>query len=314
MSALAIDLGGTRIKIGLVDGGAILGTEVIPAHSSAGLAQALPRIEQAVARLAAATHRDPRGFDGLAMGFPGIVSRRDARVLAIRGKYMDADGIDLAAWCRAAWGIPFHIENDARLAGIAEWRYGAGRGCDNLAALTLGTGIGVCVVAGGRIVRGPHGTGGILGGHMTLDLNGPRCVCGNIGCAEALASNHVIDRQARAAELFASSALAGPDRVDYRAVFTHARGGDRLAQDLVGRALDVWAALCVSLVHACDLERIVLGGGIMKSADLIVAPLTERVMRHAWTPWGRVEVRPSELGDHAALLAAEWLVHEQPGM
>ncbi len=310
MSVLAIDLGGTRIKLGVVDQGRVVASEMLPAHSDRGLAQALPRIAAGFDGLLrhGSSARPPRA---VVMGFPGLVDRYRGKVLsANKTKYDDAPGLDLSAWARHTWNLPLHLENDARLMGIGEWRLGAGRGCDNLALMGLGTGIGVCVISEGRVLRGPHGQAGILGGHLSLDPRGPVCTCGNRGCAEAHASGHVIDALARRDPRWSGSALSKLPRVEYHAVFAAAAAGDALAVDLADQALAVWSAVAVNLIHAYDLERIIIGGGIMGSAGQILPAVRAWVDRHAWTPWGKVEVRPAALQERACLLAAEWLADE----
>ena len=311
MSVLAIDLGGTRIKTGVVHEGRVLAHEFIPARSDEGLAARLPDIVDSLNRMATQAGLDPCKADGVGLGFPGIVDRTAGRVLATNAKYDDAAMLDLAAWARANWGLSFHIENDARLAGIAEWRLGAGQGSDNLAVVTLGTGIGTCVITAGQVFRGPHGQAGILGGHFTLDAQGPLCTCGNRGCAESLASNVVLDAQVRAEAGFSSSLLAGEERIDYRKLFAAVRQGDGFSQTISARHLRVWSALCVSLIHAYDLDRVVLGGGVMNNVDIILPAIRDYVHQHAWTPWGKPGVVPCALHEHAALLAAEWLVQEK---
>jgi len=155
-----------------------------------------------------------------------------------------------------------------------------------------------------------HGQAGILGGHTTLQTNGGICVCGNVGCAELLASTSVIARQAREHPLFASSALARLELIDYAAIFRAASAGDESANSLKQRSLKTWAALAVNVIHMFDPELIIFGGGIMGSANEILPFVRDYVSRHAHTPWGQVKVVASELGDRAALLACEWLVHE----
>jgi glucokinase len=162
----------------------------------------------------------------------------------------------------------------------------------------------------GQVLRGVHGQAGILGGHITLRTNGGACLCGNVGCAELLASTSVIARLAREHPLFPYSALAMLEVIDYAAIFRFASEGDACSLALRNHSLETWAALAVNLIHVFDPELIIFGGGIMGSADEIISFVRDYVSRHAHTPWGKVKIVASELGDRAALLACEWLVHE----
>jgi glucokinase len=293
VAVLAVDAGGTRIKLGVVSEGQVLARATIEARSDEGLAPQLPRIAEAFAALTPAG----TAIEGLGMAFPSLVDIETGRVLTHSGKYRDAQHLDLNAWVRDTFRVPFAIENDARMAVIGEWRYGAGRGYDDVVMITLGTGIGTSVVMGGRVLRGKHGQAGCLGGHLTTHVGGRLCPCGNIGCAETEASTAALP--------------AFTDLRDYAAVFAAAEAGEPAAKGVRDHSLEVWSALSVSLIHAYDPEILVIGGGIAASGETILGPIREYVERHAWTPWGKVRVAASELGDDAALLACEWLVRSR---
>ena len=182
---LACDLGGTRLKLGVVRGGRVLAEAVEPARSKEGLAPRLPVIKAAWLRLLDELHLDVSGCAGISVSFPSLIDTASGKVLAEYGKYADAPGLDLRAWARAELGLPLAIENDARMALIGEWRSGAGRGVDNVVMITLGTGLGTAAIIEGRVLRGRHGQAGVLGGHLTVRYGGRKCSCGNMGCAEA---------------------------------------------------------------------------------------------------------------------------------
>jgi glucokinase len=176
--------------------------------------------------------------------------------------------------------------------------------------VTFGTGIGTAALIAGRLLRGRHGQAGCLGGHLTVRYGGRQCSCGNAGCAEAEASTAFLRAVAEARPEFSTSALAESNPLDYAAVFAAADAGDACAVAVRDHSLLVWGALAVSLIHAYDPERVILGGGIMRSAGTILPWIADYVRRHAHTPWGKVEVRASELGDDAALLGCSVLLEE----
>lgn len=311
MTILACDLGGTRMKIGVVRDGVVLAQTVEPANSKAGLAPQLPVLKAAWLRLLSELKLTPRDCAGISVAFPSLVDTKTGRVLAEYGKFADAMSLDLRAWAQGELGLPLAIENDARMALIGEWRAGAGRGVDNLVMMTLGTGLGVCAIIEGRVLRGKHGQAGVLGGHLTVRYGGRLCSCGNVGCAEAEASTAFLHELARLRFDFSESALAHEPVLDFAAVFKHAAAGDACAAAVRDHSINVWATLAVNLIHAYDPEVVILGGGIMASADVILPAIRAHVARHAHTPWGKVQVVASQLGDNAALVAGEWLVKEQ---
>src|SRR5438552_968518 len=127
MTVLACDLGGTRIKLGLIRAGHVLAQENIPAYSDQGLAARLPALAQALRQLASAGNVKLENCWGISVSFPSLVDNRTGRVLTEYGKYRDAPQIDLRDWAKRELNLPLAIENDARMALIGEWRQGAGR-------------------------------------------------------------------------------------------------------------------------------------------------------------------------------------------
>jgi glucokinase len=242
--------------------------------------------------------------DGLALSFCGLADSRTGRVVSTNQKYDDATSLDLPAWCKREFNLPFKIENDARMALLGEQFAGAARGFDDVVMITLGTGIGGAAMMNGQLVRGKHVQGGCLGGHLPVLFDGRQCTCGAIGCTEAEASGWALPLIAKEWPGFAQSKLAKEPEVNFRAVFTLATNGDGVAKGIRDRCIRVWAAGAVGLVHAYDPEVIVIGGGVMRSADVIIPVIQEHVVKHSWTPWGNVQVKSAELGNHAGLLGA----------
>lgn len=311
MTVLACDLGGTRMKIGLVRDGHVLAQTTEPANSKTGLAPALPVLKAAWLRLLGELKISAKDCVGISIGFPSLVDPKSGRVLAEYGKFADAMSIDLRAWAKQEMNLPLAIENDARMALVGEWKHGAGRGSDNAVMMTLGTGLGTAAVIEGRLLRGKHGQAGVLGGHSTVRYGGRACSCGNIGCAEAEASTAFLGEVAANLPGWPDSSLQKLLLLNYAAVFEQAAAGDACAVELRDHSLRVWATLAVNLIHAYDPEMVILGGGVMASADVILPAVSKYVCRHAHTPWGKVRVVAGELGDRAALVAGEWLLREQ---
>jgi glucokinase len=304
-SVIAIDLGGTVVKLGLVRDGAIVARRTLDAYSERGLAQVLPRLAAAIREL----RMDD--ISGIGLAIPTLVDARRNRVLApMLGKYDGINHFDFVAWCAGEFAMPIKLENDAHAALLGEWRFGAARGCTDAVVVTLGTGIGTSVLFGGRPLRGTHSQTGNLGGHFVIDPHGFDCVCGARGCLEAQQHLNAVRSIARSDARFASSLLAQPGDFTYADLFD-LRGKDPLARDLVQRSLDLWGALVVSLSHAYDPERIIIGGGVMRSGNVIV-PHLQSFADRACTPWGKVRIVPAQLADDAALLGVASLFSQPP--
>jgi glucokinase len=298
--AITLDLGGTTIKLGLVQDGRLLAATQLEAHSGQGLAGRLPAVQQAIGLLMKEQQLTAGQLVGVGVSIPGIVDSVQKKVLSIDKKYADAPDLDFSAWARETWGLPIVLEG--------EWQYGAARGLADVALMTLGTGVGTSAVIEGKLLRGKHFQAGCLGGHFTINVHGAACNCGNIGCVEVESSTWSIGEKVKANPLYARSQLQAEPKVDFAALFRCAEQGDALARQLRDQCLDVWTACAVNLIHAYDPEVLLLSGGIMGSGAYIVPYLQAKIDALAWTPWGRVEVRPASSLDHAALLGAGYLV------
>ena len=304
MKALAVDLGGTHATCALVEDRTVVAARTLATDGSKELAPVLPRLAETLLAFTREAAIKSSDCAGLAFGFCGLVDHDNARVISTNAKYDDAPGLDLRAWCKGSLGVRFEIENDARMALLGESYAGAARGFDDIVMVTLGTGIGGAAMIRGRLLRGKHGQAGCLGGHFPVVLNGRKCTCGAIGCAEAEASGWSLPAVCREMPGFASSALSNGDPITFERVFDSAAAGDQVALMVGDRCLAVWGTAVVGLIHAYDPEVFVLGGGVMKSASLILPHLQDHANRFAWTPWGKVRLRSAELGDQAALLGA----------
>lgn len=304
---LAADTGGTIIKLGVVQGGAVLAQKSIPAQSDRPLAERLPVIAtewDALCKQAGIALKD---CAGIGISFPSIMHPATGRVLTHFGKFADAPDLDLKAWAREKFNLPLAIENDARSALIGEWQRGAGQGCANLVMITLGTGLGSAALVNGQPLRGGHGQAAIMGGHSTVNFKGAVCAfCGNIGCAEHEASTAALPRLAKGTVGFTQSMLAREPKVDYEAVFRLASLGDAVSRQLRDHSLRVWGVHAANLVLAFDPERVIIGGGISANSEAVHA-IRDHIHQYALTPWGKVPVERAELRDNAALLGCEWL-------
>ncbi len=245
------------------------------------------------------------------MGLPCIVDTRTNRVLSALKKYEDATDIDLSGWCRDRLGLDLRIENDARMALLGEQYAGAGHGEEDLVMMTLGTGIGTAALVHGRLLRGTHFHAACLGGHFTVNIDGRLCQCGNVGCAESEASGWALPLIAAGWPGLESSSLARIPAIGFFDLFTHAHAGDSVAIQMRDHCLNIWGAAAVSLIHAYDPSALILGGGVMGSAEQIVPAIQAYVDRHVWSSWGKPQVRAAELGNTAALLGAIPLLTEE---
>jgi len=299
---IAIDLGGSIIKIALLIDGNIKEVRRLDANSTIGLKGNLPRIEQEIYQMIGNNNLSKENICGTGMAFAGLVDPVHNNVLSTNKKYDDACEIDIEEWFCSRFNVPFIMDNDARLATIGEWKRGAAAGYDNLVMMTLGTGVGTGVVIEGKPLYGKHFQAGSLGGHLVIDYKGRPCSCGAKGCIEAHASSFFLADIIRSLDGLSETFRLQADTFDFKHVFSLAAEGNEDALKVRNECLEVWAAGVVSYIHAYDPEIVVIGGGISRSWEVICPFIEKVVAERAWTPWGKVKIAPAKLGDDAALI------------
>lgn len=311
MLALSLDMGGTHIGCAVVRDQKILACSSLATESTKGLASILPLIAQTLQRLLNESGETLSACSGIAIGFPGIIDARTSRILSTLKKYEDAKELDLGVWSRDVLGLPLRMENDARMALLGEQFAGSAQGVNDVVMMTLGTGIGGAAIIHGRLLRGAHAQAACLGGHLPVDYRGRLCKCGNIGCAEAEASGWALPEIIREHPAFATSLLATEPELSFRNLFEIADRGDQVALEIRQHCLEVWAANAVALIHAYDPEVVVMGGGVLGRADIILPFVQNHINKYAWAAWGTPVVRAAQLGERAALLGAIPLLMEE---
>ncbi|MEJ7779010.1 MAG: ROK family protein [Daejeonella sp.] len=305
MSVIAIDLGGTRIKTGIIENGAVGELSITDISINDGLSQYLPSLKDRIKYL----QQQSDSIEGIGIAFPGVVDTKRNTVIGTSGKYNDACTLDLVQWAEKEFGLALLLENDARLACLGEWRYGAGQGFSDMVMCTLGTGVGSAAIIDHKILRGKHYQAGILGGHSIIDFNNTenKCSCGNYGCVEATASTWMIGDLAKRHPLFAESKLSKLAAIDLQAVFQESEAGDALAGILRDHCMKAWGIGLINLIHAYDPEVVVIGGGIIHSKEIILPYFRKIIAERAWCASGMPEIRAAHYPDSAALLGTTTL-------
>jgi glucokinase len=290
-----MDYGGTNVKAGVfTDGGETVMFREIPLLEITEAGNLLEGILNHALDVA-------KGHPITAGGFAckGLVDVGRGVVLEDIGAGSLLAGVKLRESFSEALGVPFALENDARAYALGEWRFGAGNGARAMVCLTLGTGVGCSAVVDGRPYQGADQLGGLLGGHISIDRNGPACPCGNRGCLELYCSATALHARVRLVD-----PELGRSGVDPLAEF-FGRAGDGDARYLppFRKIIDDLAIGIVNVIHAYGPDVVVVGGGVMRSAKVILPPLTEAVQRMAWTvPRNTVKIRAATLGNKAAAL------------
>ena len=303
---LAIDVGGSHIACARVRSGVVERRAQLAVSEAPTLQTVLPELETILVDL-----RRGEDVTGVTVAFPGLIDPRSGAVVSTpAGKYEDAVGFDFVGWAKAALGLPIMLDVDGRMALLGERRYGALLGRDDAVLLGLGTGIGSAAMMGGAIVRGRTGHASVLAGHLTIDTNGPLCRCGNIGCAEAIASTWTLPRLIAA--LPTHGRLHELTKPDLKNLFDLARAGDQDACSIRSTCLTAWATVALNLVTSYDASYVLITGGAAAAPE--VAPfIQEHLRRHVWCLGAPPVVVRGALGSDAALLAATPLWEDRNG-
>jgi glucokinase len=214
------------------------------------------------------------------------------------------EGVPVRSLLEDAFQVPVGVENDANACALAEWRYGAGRGVEDLAFLTCSTGIGAGLILGGRLHRGSRNLAGEVG-HVPVVPEGDLCGCGKRGCLEAYASGAGIARRLR---VLREADPALPSSA--RELTERARTGDAWSRDFLAETARLLARGLTALVYIVDPQRIVLGTIAVGAGELLLGPLREELRRLLWPAFLEgLDVVPAalgeDLGDRAALAVAE---------
>jgi glucokinase len=241
------------------------------------------------------------------LGIPATIDHD--RGVAVQAVNLEISDVPLRDEMRERLGLPVFMDNDANVAALAEFLYGAGRGARDVVMLTVGTGIGGGLILGGEVYRGSTGAAAELG-HIVIDENGPPCQgnCPNHGCVEALASGTAIAKAGKeAAERDPDSALGkalAEGRIVGRTVTELALAGDGPARKVVAQAGRHIGVALSSLANIFDPDVFVIGGGVSAVGDLLLEPAREELRSRALPPQNERPVKLAELGPDAGMIGA----------
>jgi len=315
--AIGIDIGGTNIRIALVDAsGALVGINKQPTDAGREMHQILGDIAQGIGRLMS-THKVPRQeLCGIGLGAPGFLSIQ-AGVIHSSPNLPTVREVPVVSILHRLTDLPVYLENDANAAAIGEHWMGAGQGSRNLLCVTLGTGLGSGFIFNDTVWHGSNDLAGELG-HTTLFPEGLPCKCGRRGCLEAYVSaTGIVTRTEMALRAGRHSSLAGylnrpHDPLSAYAVYEHAQQGDRLSREILEETGSCLAIALANVLNLLDLETIIIGGQVAQAGDLLLRPtihaVTQRALRAPYYP---IRILPAQLGDHAGVVGAAKTVFDR---
>jgi len=309
---IGIDIGGTNIKIALVDTkGKIAFSESASTRAEMGYEFTIKNIINLIKDSLTKSEVSIEQIGGIGVGCPGQIDSENGIVRALPN-IPGWVNVPLAKILMDEFGLPTKIDNDVRVATLGEYKFGAGKGYQNIICITVGTGIGSGIIINGQLVRGTNMAAGELGHVIVQEHNGEICGCGNTGCVEAVASGPAIVKQAELYLMTGKSTkfkeLAAGSPITPELVAEAAILGDGVALRIFEKT-GYWIGIALSsVVNLLNPEVIIIGGGVAQAGDILFDPIRETINKRALKiSADSVKVIPAQLGNSAGVVGASLL-------
>ncbi len=313
MYKLGIDLGGTNIVAGVVDGDYKI---VATAKRKTNMPRAAEEIACDMAAVAVEAAKNAGltldGIDSMGIGAPGAIDAEHG--IITYSNNLDFHNLPIGEMMLEKTGRKFYLENDANAAAYGEYIAGAGKGTENFIAITLGTGVGGGVIINGKIYSGSNYAGAELG-HTVIQMNGEKCTCGRNGCFEAYASATALIRQTKQAMIrYPESVMwelcgGNIDAVNGRTAFNGMREGDFAAKAVVDEYIGYLAVGTANMINIFQPDVLCIGGGISNEGDALILPLRDIVEgeNYARNIGRNTVIKAAALGNDAGIIGAAYL-------
>ena len=312
MKYIGFDLGGTKLRAGVVDipTGEVTDIQSTLTHAHEGHDSVMARMVGLIDKIITASGLLKGDFGGIGIGVPGVLDLEQGLTLFLPNLPGTWPEVPLRDTIAIKTGLPTAILNDVRSITYGEWRFGAGRGVDTMACFAVGTGIGGGLVINGKLHLGIGGTGGELG-HQVIDFNGPACGCGNRGCLEAFASGPAIESMGMKAVNQGLTTVIGEmvnfdlNKITPNVIAQAAVEGDDIAKQILDEAGFYIGIAAANICSIIGPRKIVIAGGVSRIGEQILEPIRRTIReRVSIMPVEEVEVVQAELAGNAGVIGA----------
>jgi glucokinase len=305
---IAIDIGGTQIRVA-----------VFPENSTEPLLEKKIPTQgdgktplERMLDLVAETWPAEGDVQSIALAAPGYLDP-EAGIMINAANIPGWKNLPLSKLIRARFDVPVYLGNDANLAALGEWKFGAGKGHSDLLFLTISTGIGGGIICGNKLVTGWRGLAGELG-HVVILPNGPLCGCGKHGCIESISSGTGIARYVKEQlDEGVPSVFEPGSTPTSKEIAVAAESGDELSKQAFERAGYYLGIMISNTLHTLNPSILILGGGVSRSGDLLMKPMLASLKDHVVSAeyLKDLKIEYAALGDNAGLLGAYALLLEK---
>ena len=292
-----IDIGGTAVKLGIVDE---TGRVLLKGEESVSFdgyqTPVLTTVRKAAKKFLTANSIPVESLAGIGVSATGQIDSRKGIVAGTCGNFPNYIGSPIKAALEQDFGLPVTVANDANCMTLGEVWVGGAQGYTDVIGVTLGTGVGGGILTGGRLLEGARGLGGEMGHYRTHAQHGLLCTCGAVGCWEQYASTTALVRGAHAID---------PNLKDGRAIFAAAEAGNPLVLDLIERWTDEIAQGLAGMVHIFNPQLILIGGGVSAQEKFLIEPVAAKVRRSIMPAFAEgLEIRAAQLHNDAGMVGA----------
>lgn len=299
---VGVDLGGTKIYTALVDlEGNIIKEKTVETLAHEGEQAVVGRIVDTINYVIDGT--DKNLIKSIGIGSPGPLDVKNG--IIIENSNLPFKNFEIVKTIKETFDLPTHLDNDANVATLGEFMFGAGKGSTNMVYVTVSTGIGGGAIINGNLFRGSTANALEIG-HTTVMKGGPRCGCGNTGCSEAVASGTAIMKRGReAVESKVETSLKNYDEVTAKEVFTEAEKGDKVSQDILNDALAYLGITIANIANSFDPDKIVMGGGVSQAGNIVFEKIDYEMERRCLKIiYDNCKIEKAVLGSKAGVLGA----------
>ena len=315
---IGLDFGGTNLKAGLVcrEDGEVSQITSIPTMPHEGPVGVMQRMAGVVNSILVNSPVPKNTIGGIGIGVPGVMDLEQGITRFLPNLPGNWPDVPLAANIQKMTGLPVHLLNDVRAITFGEWKFGAGQGASNMACFAIGTGIGGGLVINDQLILGIDGTAGEVG-HITVDLNGQLCGCGNHGCVETYASGPAITAAGIKGVIKGLTTSIGKmadydlNKITPELIAQAAQEGDQLAQDIYHQAGVALGVAVANVLVTVGPRRVVFGGGVARAGELLFNTVRQTIdTRVKMMPVEQVELVQAKLGNNAGIIGvAMWASH-----
>ena len=310
--AIGIDLGGTKILAGLVNrtNGEVLFSVKHKTRSENGCDYVIGKIKQSITEVIEESRLDTSQISCIGIGAPGQVNRTKGILLSAPN--LDCNNVNLKAILEREFYIPAFIGNDVEIAAIGEYKFGAGRDCQNMVCVFVGTGIGSGINRDGRVYYGNSGTAGEIG-HIIVDAGGRPCGCGGNGCLEAYASRSAIEKRITGAlkkgrTSIITEFMKDSGQISSKMIRKALEHNDELVMQVLLEASDYLSNGLATIINFYNPEAIIMGGGLIDAIDEFYQRSVKKAKLKALpTPAQTTIFKKAELGDFSGVIGACFL-------